>query len=168
MSRCRPRAICLACSVLLIAGCTPEAAVPALTEPVSGPQTEQPAKINPPSTAISTADQSTVSEAGSSQTDDTIEHGRRVYQRQCGACHSLDQNRVGPKHRGVVGRDAGGVRDFRYSRALQNIDLIWTAETLDVWLENPSQVAPNTAMGFRLRDAEDRAAVIAYLESVSE
>lgn len=117
--------------------------------------------------AIQIADKGEVSEAGTHPPNARIERGQLVYQRQCGACHSLDQNRVGPMHRGVVGRAAGTVPGYRYSRALQELDLIWTPETLDTWLENPTQVARGTAMGFRLQDDADRAAVIAYLDSVS-
>ena len=86
---------------------------------------------------------------------------------QCGACHSLDQNRVGPRHRGIVGRKAGSVPDFRYSPALQKLDLVWNADTLDTWLQNPSAVAPGTSMGFRVRKPEDRAAIVSFLESMN-
>ena len=30
--------------------------------------------------------------------------GEQLYQSRCGACHSLDANRVGPRHRDVFGR----------------------------------------------------------------
>lgn len=96
-----------------------------------------------------------------------IERGQALYERRCGACHSLDANRVGPKHRNVYGRAAGAVSDYRYSKALQELDVIWTEETLDPWLENPAAFAPGTAMGFRLSKAEERTAIIAYLKSVS-
>lgn len=55
--------------------------------------------------------------------------------------------------------------DFRYSPALQDLDIVWDAETLDAWLKNPGAVAPGTSMGFRVRKPEDRAAIIQYLES---
>lgn len=161
-------AIRAAVAMLLLSNCGQHYAAPPTNEPASEPSPHHFVATNPSSVAVYTSDDGTVSEAGSTTTDDQIESGRLLYQRHCGACHSLEHNRVGPKHRGVVGRTAGGVPDFRYSKALQHLDLIWTAETLDVWLENPSQVAAGTAMGFRLRDAEDRAAIIAYLESASD
>lgn len=95
------------------------------------------------------------------------ERGKKLYMAQCGACHSLDQNRVGPRHRGIVGRRAGSVPDFRYSPALQKLDLVWNADTLDTWLQNPSAVAPGTSMGFRVRKPEDRDAIISFLESMN-
>ncbi len=96
-----------------------------------------------------------------------IGKGRELYQRRCGACHSPDANRVGPKHRGVYGQKAGSVEGFRYSKALREIDVVWNDETLDAWLENPPAFAPGTSMGFRLPDAGEREAIIAYLKSLS-
>jgi len=97
-----------------------------------------------------------------------IGKGEELYQTRCGACHSLDQNRIGPMHRGVFGRKAGSVDGYSYSPALRDLDIIWDRETLDAWLENPMAFAPGAAMGFRLPDAEERRAIIAYLESLSE
>jgi cytochrome c len=97
-----------------------------------------------------------------------ISKGETLYSRRCAACHSIDANRVGPMHRGVYGRAAGGVPGFRYSRALKALDLTWTEDTLDKWLTNPTSVAPGTSMGFRLRKPEERKAIIAYLISISD
>jgi cytochrome c len=93
--------------------------------------------------------------------------GADIYEAKCGACHSLDANRVGPKHRGIFGRMAGTVPDFRYSRALKSLRIVWNAQTLDRWLQNPTAMAPGTAMGVRLSSAQDRADVIAYLRQHS-
>src|ERR1700750_1761040 len=59
--------------------------------------------------------------------------GEVLYQR-CEGCHSIDQNGVGPMHRGVVGRAAGTVAGYHYSPALKNAKVIWTEQTLDRWL----------------------------------
>lgn len=96
-----------------------------------------------------------------------FEQAERLYQARCGACHSLDHNRVGPRHRGVYGAPAGRLSDFRYSRALQELDVIWTEETLDEWLQNPPKFARGTAMGFSLRRGDERETIINYLKSVS-
>ncbi|WP_109354744.1 cytochrome c family protein [Sphingorhabdus sp. EL138] len=93
--------------------------------------------------------------------------GKKLYQAKCGACHSLDKNRVGPRHRNIVGKRAGTVSGFRYSNALKKSKLTWTAKNLDAWLANPSKLAPGTSMGFRLTKADERSAIIAYLKSVS-
>ncbi|HWM45095.1 MAG TPA: c-type cytochrome, partial [Burkholderiales bacterium] len=33
--------------------------------------------------------------------------GKQLYESRCVGCHSIDENRVGPAHRGVFGRKAG-------------------------------------------------------------
>lgn len=94
--------------------------------------------------------------------------GKQLYTRRCGACHSVDQNRVGPRHRGLFGRKAGTVPDYRYTKALKRLNLKWNEKNLDRWLANPTAVAPGTAMGFRLNDPAERKQIIAYLKSVSK
>lgn len=44
--------------------------------------------------------------------------GVALYASRCSGCHSVDFNRTGPLHRGVVGRRVGGVTSYRYSPAL--------------------------------------------------
>ena len=89
-------------------------------------------------------------------------HGKVVYQ-VCMGCHSLDEDDVGPMHRGVVGRVAGAVHGYAYSPALKNSGLTWDAPNLDRWLTNPQALVPGAKMFFALPDAKDRADVIAYL-----
>jgi cytochrome c len=92
-------------------------------------------------------------------------HGKALYQ-GCQACHSIDENDLGPRHRGVVGRRAASVADYSYSAALKNSHLTWDELTLDRWLTNPSALVPGTKMFFRLDDAQARANVIAYLKQL--
>jgi len=96
--------------------------------------------------------------------------GERVFNK-CKACHKLEEgvNITGPYLTGVVGRDVASVADFGYSGALSEAADVWTPENLNKFLENPSDYAPGTTMGFAgLGDLEDRANVIAYLDSVGE
>jgi len=88
--------------------------------------------------------------------------GRTVYQ-VCMGCHSLDEDDVGPRHRGVVGRVAGTVPGYAYSPALKNSHLVWGPDTLDRWLTNPQALVPGAKMFFAMPSARDRADVIAYL-----
>jgi cytochrome c len=81
----------------------------------------------------------------------------------CMACHALDENGIGPKHRGLVGRKAGTVAGYKYSPALLKSDLTWTPQTLDRWLQDPRAVLEDTRMFFSVTDAKERADIIAYL-----
>ena len=94
------------------------------------------------------------------------DHGKILYQ-ACQACHSIDENDLGPRHRGVVGRRAGSVADYHYSSALKNSGLTWDSGTLDRWLSNPSALVPGTKMFFKIDDAQSRADIIAYLAQLN-
>jgi cytochrome c len=89
--------------------------------------------------------------------------GAEIYDTSCGGCHSLDANRIGPAHRGVVGRAAGTAPAYNYSPALKASGITWTAETLDKWLTDPRGFVKGVKMGFRLNDPQLRADVIAFL-----
>ena len=88
--------------------------------------------------------------------------GKTVYQ-VCMGCHSLDEDDVGPHHRGVVGRVAGTVPGYAYSPALKNSHIVWSPDTLDRWLTNPQALVPGTKMYFSMADPQKRADLIAYL-----
>ena len=89
--------------------------------------------------------------------------GQTLYESRCGACHSIQSNRVGPKHLGVVGRKAGSVTGYDYSPALKMAKFSWTPQQLDRWLQGPRKLVRGTKMAFTVTKAEDRAAIIAYL-----
>jgi cytochrome c len=91
--------------------------------------------------------------------------GKALYQ-SCQACHSVDENDLGPRHRGVLGRLAGSVEDYSYSKALKQSGVIWSDSTLDQWLTNPTTMVPGTKMYFKLDDPQARADVIAYLKEL--
>jgi cytochrome c len=93
-------------------------------------------------------------------------HGQELYESRCIACHSPDANRVGPRHRGVVGRVSGTVPDFNYSKALKTAQVTWDEQSLDQWLTNPQAFIPGQKMNFRVSDPADRADLIAYLRTL--
>jgi len=94
--------------------------------------------------------------------------GAQVYEARCAGCHSVQADRVGPRHAGVVGRQAGSVPGFAYSPALQKSRITWDATTLNRWLSNPEALVPGQRMGYRLGDADQRADVIAYLATLAD
>lgn len=100
--------------------------------------------------------------------------GERVF-RKCQACHAVGEgaeNKVGPVLTGVVGRPVASVDGFDYSERLRGMGaagLTWTPETLAAFLEQPRDYAEGTKMSFAgLRREEERADVIAYLETFSD
>ena len=92
--------------------------------------------------------------------------GEKVF-RKCSACHKVNgEDGVGPHLNGVVERDIAAVGGFAYSGALAGKDGAWSVEALNGFLEKPASWAPGTSMGFGgLKKPEDRADVIAYLQS---
>jgi cytochrome c len=96
--------------------------------------------------------------------------GEGVFRRICMACHIATRTgptRLGPTLFGVVGRRAGSIEGFRYSQANRNSDATWTPEVLFQYLQNPRQFIPGTTMAFAgIRDEQERANVIAYLETL--
>jgi cytochrome c len=92
--------------------------------------------------------------------------GEQLYRQKCKACHSIEDNSTGPRHKGVFGRRAGTVSDYRYSLALEDQDFAWNEETLDAWLTDPSAVVPGNLMGMVVRSSQERQDLIAYLKTL--
>ena len=89
--------------------------------------------------------------------------GEAIYER-CAACHSLAQDRTGPRHCGLIGRRAGSVPGFDYSPAMKRSGIVWSEATLDRFLANPAATVPGTAMGYDgVKDRKERADLVAYL-----
>jgi len=94
--------------------------------------------------------------------------GAAIYGR-CGACHSLQFDRTGPHHCGLIGRRAGSVPGFPYSRAMRASKIVWTPAQLDRFIANPLRAVPGTAMGYAgISDAQERADLIAYLRAAND
>lgn len=92
-----------------------------------------------------------------------VERGQQAYEARCGGCHSVEADRIGPRHAGIVGRRAGSVAGFAYSDALRESGITWDAALLDRWLTDPEALVPGQRMGYRLGDAQARADIVAYL-----
>jgi len=86
----------------------------------------------------------------------------------CRSCHVLEEgvNRVGPSLYNVVGRKSGSVAGYSYSDANKNSGVTWTTDVLFEYLEDPKGFMPGTKMAFPgIKDAQDRANLVAYLDS---
>ncbi len=92
--------------------------------------------------------------------------GKNLFERRCTGCHSLDQNRVGPRLRGVYGRPAGSVPDFTYSDSLKSAHFTWDKAKLDKWLTDTDSLVPDNDMAFHVPKADERADIIRFLKSV--
>ena len=99
------------------------------------------------------------------QTD--AERGHQLFDKRCGGCHALDNDKEGPRLRGVYSRKAGTVPSFKYSDALAKSGTTWDEVSLDMWLTDPDKFIADADMDFHLDKADERAAVIAYLKSLS-
>ena len=93
--------------------------------------------------------------------------GEKVF-RKCKACHYVDKekNKSGPHLVNIVGRAAGSVDGFKYSKAMKNSGLTWDEATLAEFLKKPKAYLKGTKMAFAgLRKDKDIDDVIAYLKA---
>ena len=90
--------------------------------------------------------------------------GKQVFEKRCIDCHTMTKNTKGPMLAGLLGRKAASVPRFSYSPALKKSGLTWTEATLDKWLTDPDTLVPDTTMEYRVRNAEERRDLIAFLK----
>ncbi len=99
-----------------------------------------------------------------------IAHGKQVFQ-HCTQCHVPDQQRngFGPYLKGVVGRPAGSVPGYRYSKAMSDAGaagLVWNEVALSEFLYSPKKKVPGTSMPFwGLWSQSEIKDVIAYMRT---
>ena len=100
-----------------------------------------------------------------------VASGEKVF-KKCAACHSIvkdGKNKIGPALYNVVGRQVGGVSDYKYSKALASYEKSWTFEELNGFLIKPAKWIKGTKMAYAgLRKEKDRASVIKYLNQNSD
>ena len=92
-------------------------------------------------------------------------HGRDLFT-ACLACHTEHADAQGPSLKGVVGRKAASLEDFRYSNAMARADIVWDEADLRDYLRDPQAKVKGNHMPFsgfaNARDADD---VVAYLQT---
>jgi cytochrome c len=99
-----------------------------------------------------------------------VTHGEKVF-KKCSACHMIasgGKNMIGPNLWSVIGRTAGSVNDYKYSKAMVAYGKEWTFEEMNSYLIKPQAYVKGTKMAFAgLRKEKDRASVILYMNSKS-
>jgi cytochrome c len=94
-----------------------------------------------------------------------VDKGKAVFE-QCAACHSLGEagDFDGPTLKGVMGRKAGSLDDYRYSAAMKRSDVTWDAATLDKYVTDPQAFIPGNRMAFAgISEKAQRDDLIAYI-----
>jgi cytochrome c len=98
------------------------------------------------------------------------EPGAEVY-RACVACHTLKADegpRAGPTLAGIFGRRIASLPGYDFSAALKKLDIVWTPETVSKLFEiGPAAYTPGTKMPEQKVGAEDRAALVKFLEKAT-
>ncbi len=99
-----------------------------------------------------------------------LNHGEKVF-KKCSACHMVasdGKNMIGPNLWSVIGRTAGSVSDYKYSKAMIAYGKEWTFEEMNSYLIKPQAYVKGTKMAFAgLRKEKDRASVILFMNSKS-
>jgi len=99
-----------------------------------------------------------------------LAHGEKVF-KKCSACHMIasgGKNMIGPNLWGVIGRTAGSISDYKYSKAMVAYGKQWSFEEMNSYLIKPQAYVKGTKMAFAgLRKEKDRASVILFMNSKS-
>lgn len=106
--------------------------------------------------------------------DALLERGEALFKSDCARCHEIGagaKNKVGPHLDLIFDRKAGTVAEFRYSKALIAAGeggLTWDQGSLSAYVEKPRDFIAGNRMSYRgMADADDRAALIAWLERMA-
>lgn len=106
------------------------------------------------------------------QAQDT-EAGKVVF-KKCVACHAADTttNKVGPHLGDLIGRTAGTVEGYTYSKAMKDAGaagLVWDEAHLTEYLVAPKAKVPGTKMAFAgIKKPDELANLVAYLKTLPE
>lgn len=94
-------------------------------------------------------------------------HGKQIFQ-ACAACHTDRPDAVGPSLKGVFGRRAAALEDYRYSNPMKRANLIWDEGNLRDYVSDPQAKVPGNRMPFAgLHDPKDVDDVVAFLKTLN-
>ena len=101
----------------------------------------------------------------------SVADGEKVF-KKCAACHSIAKgggNKIGPALWGVLGRQAGSVSGYKYSKAMAAHGKKWSFEEMNSFLIKPRDWIKGTKMSFAgLKSKNDRVAVILYMNKKTD
>lgn len=150
---------------------TPEDAVARINREIAAGGAEATPVVAEAAEAAPAAEEETMEVAMVAADPELVAAGEQVF-KKCKACHQVGdgaKNRSGPILNGVVGKQAGAVDGFKYSKPLmEKADggLVWDADNLRAFLAKPKDFIPRTKMSFNgLRKDEELDAIIAYLST---
>ena len=110
------------------------------------------------------------SEGREQATAGNVEDGIKVAARHCTVCHSFEKGGkviFGPNLFDIVGKPAGAIEGFNYSKALKASGLTWTDKNLVGFLADPEGFLKGTTARFPgLKSAKDKSDMLAYLKSL--
>ena len=93
-------------------------------------------------------------------------HGKELFL-TCAACHTEKADALGPSLKGIVGRKAASLDDFRYSPAMTRSNITWTEANLREYLTDPQSKVKGNRMPFSgIPDRADVDDLIAYLSTL--
>ena len=120
-------------------------------------------------TVASTTSAETSSETGNIMAlfaSTSAAEGAKVF-KKCAACHSIAEggkNKIGPALWGVLGRQAGSLPDYKYSKAMAAHGEKWSFKEMNGFLIKPKNWIKGTKMSYAgLKSEKERAAVILYM-----
>jgi cytochrome c len=94
--------------------------------------------------------------------------GRKTFAARCGMCHGPEAagTAMAPGLAGVYGAKAATGSYAKYSKALTDARLTWTAANLDAFIAAPAKKVPGTSMLMGAPNEADRANLVAYLATL--
>ena len=93
-------------------------------------------------------------------------HGKELFL-ACAACHTEKADALGPSLKGIVGRKAASLTDFRYSPAMTRSNITWTEANLKEYLTDPQGKVKGNRMPFSgMPNRADVDDVVAYLTTL--
>ena len=112
----------------------------------------------------------TVVVSGTARAGDT-DAGKKLFKSKCKMCHTNKEGGksiLAPNLFGVFGRKAGTLENFsKFSEGMKASGVVWDSASIDKLMQNPAGFSVGSKMkGGKIDDANERAAIIAYMETM--